>query len=115
VSALGVKTQIGTALTGAEDIADGPCGALYVSRRVANEVLRISRPASPDINNTGIVDAADLALLLGAWGEVRLGGAYHYDAAQAIDPQTIHDRFSPSRRRRDDCDRGCVQHLVAAE
>ena len=68
VSATGVKTQIGTGITSAEDLAVGPCGAVYVSRRIAGEVLRISKPPSPDIDGNGVVDGADLGLLLGAWG-----------------------------------------------
>lgn len=68
VSAGGVKTQLGTGITLAEDLAIGPCGAVYVSRRTLGEVLRISSPPSPDINGSEVVDGADLGLLLGAWG-----------------------------------------------
>lgn len=63
----GAKTTIGTGLTGCEDLAVGPCGALYLSRRLAGEVLRISQPPSPDLDGNGDVGGGDLGLLLGAW------------------------------------------------
>lgn len=64
-------TQVGSDIvsgTQCADLAVGPCGPMYVSRRQFDDVLRISKPASPDIDGNGIVDGADLGLLLGAWG-----------------------------------------------
>jgi len=67
VSPTGVKTEIGSGFASSEDLAVGPCGALYVSRRTLNQVLQVSRVPSPDINDDGIVNGADLAFVLGAW------------------------------------------------
>lgn len=68
VSTTGVKTQIGSGFSNPEDIAVGPCGAIFVSQRLTSEMLRISKPPSPDIDGSGAVDGSDLGDLLGAWG-----------------------------------------------
>ncbi len=67
----GNKAAIGSGLVSPgvdADLAVGPCGELYVSRRQSSDVLRIRKPTSPDLNSDGEVDGADLGILLNAWG-----------------------------------------------
>ncbi|MCA9290373.1 MAG: hypothetical protein KDA25_04540, partial [Phycisphaerales bacterium] len=69
VSASGVATPIGSGMVGADDLAVGECGTLYVSLRLANNVLQIRRLPSPDLDGDGQVGPADLSQLLAAWGQ----------------------------------------------
>jgi len=69
VDETGAITPVGTGFTeSAQYLAFGPDGALYVSRRFADEVLRITPIDCPaDLNQDGQVDGADLGQLLLVW------------------------------------------------
>lgn len=69
VDASGAKTVIGTGFDACDDLAIGPCGAVSLSCRLQGKILRISSEPSPDIDGNGQVDGADLAQILGAWGD----------------------------------------------
>ncbi len=78
VNAQGVATQIGQGFgsgIAVSDILFGPCGELYVAMNPTDQILVVNGPtcacgvvAGADLNGDGVVNAADLAALLGAWG-----------------------------------------------
>ncbi|MDZ4755763.1 MAG: hypothetical protein SGJ11_14860 [Phycisphaerae bacterium] len=78
VDGRGGLTIVGTGFgagTTLNDMIFGPCGQLYVARNLTDEVLVVKAevcacgsPNGADLNGDGSVGAADLALLLGAWG-----------------------------------------------